>query len=157
MALPAFRVAQTISGNPCRVAYYTVAAGATFKYGDPVVASGTNDEITDLADNGAAILGIALADAVPPAPFPTNIGKLIAVAEATPDVIFSAALNGAWAADLVLDNAGVDRTATVYTLDPAAGNSLFQIRGLDTTDASRVLVSVIAATSQAAGADLQSA
>lgn len=161
MAFPAFvafRVAKTISGNAPQRNAFTVAAGATFLRGDPVKLSAVNDEITGVLDSGAAILGIAGDDAVPSDGRVTNIGKLITVSEATPDVVYSCAYVSGITADIAIgDKIGLNLTGTVYTVDTSK-TDMFITRGLDATDGGqRVLVSVLASASQATGGDVEAA
>jgi len=150
--IPAFRVAKTTSGNAPQAGHYTVAAGATFKRGDPVALNATDDQITGLVDAATAMLGIAGDDAVPTDGRATNIGLKILVYEASPDTIFSANYVSGITADIAVgDGIGINLTTTVYTVDIAKAD-LFVTRGLDATDGGqRVLVSVLPAGNQSAG------
>jgi hypothetical protein len=142
---------------------YKVGAGSTFKAGDLVKLSGTANEIINAPDAGVLILGIACDAAVPTDGRATNVGRTILVEEATPDVIFSAQyFGGAPSTNIAIgDKVGVNVTGSVYTVD-AAKAAAFVTRGFDDSDQTnavanvtqnRVLVSILAAASQAAGGD----
>lgn len=160
MALPQFRVAGSVSGGAPRTQPYAVPTTPTNPWllGGLVSLTGTNNEIDGVADDPAGgILGIALA------PSAGNEDKDILVQELTPDTIISGAVTeGTYTADSDYDHAGVQYVPGTDThgVKLAPTNDKFNIRGLDQTDddssgTRRVLLSVLASASQAAGGDVE--
>lgn len=136
MPLPAYRVAQTISGNSPITKVFE--AGGTIT-ANTFVILGAAGTVTTIADDAAAITGLALNAA--------TSGQAVTVVLAHPDVIFSGnvstgapyALSDMGSA-FAVDVAGID-------LDDATGGVSAIIHGLDATDSTatagtRVLFSV---------------
>lgn len=154
MALPAFRLGFVDGGGSPLIREFTVAAAQTFVYGDPVKLTGTNDEIAGSAnDDATEALGVALADAVPPSPAPTNVGKLIPVMLFSPNTVFSARTLATVTSDLVGDSFGIDLTSSVYSVEAeaTANQQFFTCVGTDTTDSSRILVKCLTVKWQLSG------
>ena len=132
MALPAYRVAHTLSGNSAFVQELTTTASTGSSVAGEFVVMAAAGTVTRVADNGAAVTGLALKTA--------GAGEKIPVVFASPDVIFSANLAaGTWNDNMVgalwdYNQAGLD----VGT----SGQDIFLAHGTDSTDSGRYLVSV---------------
>lgn len=127
MALPAYRVAQTISGNSpytrALTAAGTIVAGTAVIVGD----AGTITAAVDDSDNISGIANGAAAS-----------GDEIQVWLGVADTIFSAAIaSGTYTDELIGEF--VDYNVAGVALDSSV-DDVFTVVGPDTTDANRVLV-----------------
>lgn len=147
MALPDFRVAQTVHGGAPMIEAKAPSAGETFSAGQVVFleAAGT---VAEAVDDEAGAYGVALDDAE------DSTGTLrteVRVAVFDGNTIFSGRNVGAAFvyATHQGDAAELNVTAGVHGVGVAtAGNGLFHVLRADSTDDSRVLCVVPAANSQ---------
>ena len=154
MALPGFRIAQSLTGTHPHIGAYAPAASQTFVRGDVVRWLQANT-IKIAADDDAAALGVALDDAVDSA---GTLRTEVRIAEFTGGTIFSADNSGTTLAlgTHAGDTCSLDTTAMSVVVG-TAGAAMFKIVGQDITDNDtagtgyRVLVTVPAAKSQASG------
>lgn len=127
MGLPAYRVAQTISGNAPYTREFTTAGVIVEGTGVLVGDAGT---ITALVDDAAPCSGIALHAAAS--------GAQCLVALGVVDTIFSAAIaSGTYTDELIGEY--VDYNVAGVALDSSA-DDVFSVEGPDATDTSRVLL-----------------
>jgi len=143
MALPAFRVAQTISGNaPFRKVHTT--GGIVTKGAFLVLAAGGT--VTAVADDAAGVIGLADSDAAS--------GAEVVVVYATPDVIFSGNVSTGAPADTT--DIGSLFSVDILGIDLNDTSGIAIVHGIDTTDSTvaagtRVLFSIITTGFQGPG------
>ncbi len=154
MALPNFRVAQTTHGGHPAVRSYAPIAGSTFIAGEAVKIDAATGDI-EVAVTALNALGIAQDDALDDA---SVLRAEVSVALFVAETIFSTIdPNGtayvkathegkAFDFEIAAGNHGVNLGAT-------GGVSFLRVRGLDSTDTARILVSALDLGSEAPGGD----
>ena len=147
MALPDFRVAQTVHGGNAFIVERAPTAGEAFLAGQVVflVAAGT---VTEAVDDEATGYGVAMESAVD---LSGTLRSSVRIAVFDGNTIFSA--NNTGAAFVFAthqgDAAELEVTGTVHGAGVGtAGNAFFHVLDADPTDDTRVLVTVAAAISQ---------